>query len=58
MAHFGWTWDYLNNGIAWSIVQRMMSDLPSYDYEDEEKEKVKLNRENAQSIMNHINMMM
>ena len=35
-----------------------MSDLPSYDYEDEEKEKVKLNRENAQSIMNHINMMM
>jgi hypothetical protein len=35
-----------------------MSDLPSYDYEEKEDDKVKLNRENAQSIMNHINMMM
>jgi len=38
----------------------MISDLPSYDYEDEgdSKDTVKLNRENAQNIMNHINTMM
>ena len=33
-AHFGWTWHYLHEGIAWPMVQRMMIDQPDYDYSD------------------------
>ena len=59
MAHFGWTWDYLHNGIAWGVVQRMMADLPWYDFDGDkdDEEDVKLTSDNAQGIMNYINMM-
>ena len=57
-AHFGWSWDYLHNGIAWAIVQRIMVDLPSYDSEDKGEEEIALNSENADNIMNFINNMM
>jgi hypothetical protein len=60
-AHFGWTWDYLHNGIAWGVVQRMMMDAPSYDYDKEKpdgKDNIELSKENAKSIANHINSMM
>ena len=52
-----WTWDYLHNGIAWSVVQRMISDLPSYDFNSEHDNDgaVKLKKENASDIMNYIN---
>ena len=52
-----WTWDYLHNGIAWSVVQRMISDLPSYDFNSEQDNDgaVKLKKENASDIMNYIN---
>ena len=44
--HFGWTYDYLLHGVAWSIVQRMMIDAPNYNSEKEEKEKFEdLNKE-------------
>ena len=56
-AHFGWSWDYLHNGIAWSIVQRIMVDLPSYEFEDKKDEEIKLNTENADNIMTFINNM-
>lgn len=55
-AHFGWSWEYLHHGIAWPVVQRIMSDLPYYEYgNDKEKDEVKLNKENAQNIMSYIN---
>lgn len=51
--HFGWSWDYLHHGIAWSVVQRIMADLPSYD--EKKDEEMDLNPENAEQIMNFIN---
>jgi hypothetical protein len=57
-AHFGWSWHYLNHGIAWSVLQRIMSDLPSYESSSEKKDSednVKLTSENATDIMNYIN---
>lgn len=53
--HFGWTFDYLQHGISWSVVQRMLADAPRYDYESEGKKCVRLSQENAQSISNFIN---
>lgn len=57
-SHFGWTWEYLHHGIAWSVVQRMLIDAPSYDFDHEkkkEKDETILSRENAERIANHIN---
>lgn len=56
-AHFGWTLDYLTNGIAWSIVQRMMIDAPSFDM-DKEDEEIALTESNTEDIMNYVNNMM
>ncbi|WP_312312137.1 hypothetical protein [Empedobacter brevis] len=56
-AHFGWTLDYLENGIPWSKVIRLMADLPSYDYNDDEntkaqtKKAVKITEQNADDIL-------
>ena len=52
--HFGWTYDYLLNGIAWGLVQRMMIAAPSYD-KGEEDENIVLTEDNAQNIMNYVN---
>lgn len=57
MSHFGWTMDYLLNGIAWSVVQRMMIDAPSYDTDDKE-ESIALTENNSEDIMNYVNNMM
>lgn len=57
LAHFGWRMDYLLNGIAWSIVQRMMIDAPSFDI-DNNNETVELTEENTDDIMNYVNNMM
>lgn len=56
-AHYGWTLDYLTNGIAWSIVQRMMIDAPSFDM-DKEDEEIALTESNTENIMNYVNNMM
>ena len=49
---YGWTWEYLHFGIAWSIVQRILSDAPGY----ETGEKVtRLTEKNKNSIMNELN---
>lgn len=54
--HFGWTWDYLHHGIAWSVVERIMIDLPTYIKKDEED--IVLTADNAEDIMNYVNNMM
>ncbi|MDO4782986.1 MAG: hypothetical protein Q4A09_07220 [Capnocytophaga felis] len=54
-SHFGWTWHYLHEGIAWSLVQRMMIDAPSYETEDDENEDVALTDENAEYFLNYFN---
>lgn len=57
--HFGWTYDYLLHGIAWTTVQRMMIDAPSYDFNDEnEVQEIVLTEDNNQQIMNFVNSMM
>lgn len=45
------------NGIAWSIVQKMMVDAPSYDM-DEKDEEIALTENNSDDIMNYVNNMM
>ena len=55
--HFGWTYDYLLHGIAWSVVQRMMIDAPSYDL-DNGVEEIKLTENNGEQILNYVNSMM
>ena len=58
-AHFGWTYDYLTRGIAWSIVQRMMVDAPGYDYNADNEETIDLTQnKDAQQVINFINNMM
>lgn len=56
-AHFGWTYDYLTNGIAWSLVQRMMIDAPSYDV-DATDDEIALTESNSADIMNYVNNLM
>lgn len=56
LAHFGWTYDYLLNGIAWSVVQRMMIDAPSYSTDT--TDEIELTDKNSEEIMNYVNNMM
>ena len=42
--HFNWTLDYLENGISWAKVQRLMADAPSNDYDDKNEEENKNNK--------------
>lgn len=63
-AYFHWTWEYLNKGIAWAIVERMLADQERY--EDEEVTTtdggsfgsdvtVELTEENADDFIRYIN---
>ena len=53
--HFGWTYDYLLHGIAWSIVQRMMIDAPSFDDTDGDVNEIDLSESNQEQILNYVN---
>ncbi|GHT09162.1 hypothetical protein FACS189432_05050 [Bacteroidia bacterium] len=57
MEHFGWTYDYLVNGISWALVKRMMLDAPSYDLDGKDDEKEIVLTEEKE-IMNYINNLM
>ena len=46
------------NGIAWSVVQKMMIDAPSYDLENDNEEEIALTESNSDDIMNYVNNMM
>ena len=56
-SHFGWTLDYLTNGIAWSVVQKMMLDAPSYDIDNGEEE-IALTESSRDDIMDYVNSLM
>lgn len=56
--HFGWSYDYLLHGIAWSIVQRMMIDAPSYDTEDDNVREIELTEDTQQQVLNYVNSLM
>lgn len=44
------------NGIAWSVVNRMMIDAPSYDMDvDADNEVIALTDSNSDDIMNYVN---
>lgn len=59
LAHFGWTMDYLLNGISWALVQKIMLDAPSVDYDSpDDEEEFELTQENSEQIMNYVNSMM
>ena len=47
----------MTNGIAWSVVQKMMLDAPSYDMSDGEEE-LSLTENNRDSIMDYVNSLM
>lgn len=55
-AHYGWTWEYLHQGIAWAIVQRMLADAPNYTGADKDKE-TKLTNKNKKNVASAINSM-
>lgn len=57
LAHFGWSLDYLLNGIAWSAVNRMMLDAPRYDVHNDSDE-IQLTDNNSKDIMNYVNNLM
>ncbi|WP_275014396.1 hypothetical protein [Porphyromonas gingivalis] len=44
------------NGIAWSVVQRMMIDAPNYDVEDEDE--IVLTEQNSSDIIDYVNSLM
>ena len=55
-AHFGWTYDYLVNGIAWSLVERMMIDAPSYEYDSATGGiPSSLTLDNNEDVINYLN---
>ena len=60
-AHFGWTWHYLHEGIAWPMVQRMMIDQPDYDYSDsrpgDPDGDITLTGDNVDEVIRRINAM-
>lgn len=35
-SHFGWTFDYVVDGIDWRVLQRMLIDSPRVVYDDED----------------------
>jgi len=53
----GWTWDYLNNGIPWAVVQRIMFDAPSYGPagEREDDESIRVTKENVTDVAKYLN---
>ncbi len=53
--HFGWTLEYLEHGVSWPIVQRMMIDAPGVEYTDGEVEEITLTADNSADIMNYVN---
>lgn len=62
-AHFGWSWQYVNHGISYAEICRIMADLPSYDYDKTEKrsdgkEVVRLSDMNADEVEKILNEMM
>jgi hypothetical protein len=51
--------EYLTNGIAWSVVQRMMIDAPSFEMDKgNEDEEIALTENNTDNIMNYVNNLM
>ena len=56
--HFGWSYDYLLHGIAWSVVQRMMIDAPSYVTDDDNVREIELTEDNQQQILDYVNSLM
>lgn len=57
-AHFGWTWDYLHNGIPFNTVQKIMSDLPDYNDEEENGDNydnVEIKEQNADDFAKMMN---
>lgn len=58
-AHFGWTYDYLVNGVAWGLVERMMIDAPSYDTDsDPNVQQITLTESNQEQVLNYVNSLM
>lgn len=58
-AYLHWDWDYLNKGIAWATVQRIMADQEQYDDEagKDDDETIELTEDNADQFINYINNM-
>lgn len=55
-SHLHWTWDYLHHGISWAIVQRLLIDAPSYDFDSDKKNKViKLTDDNVDEVYDFLN---
>lgn len=55
LEHFGWTYDYLLEGIGWLTVQKMMADAPSYEHEsDNESKRVDLTEATPEELEKYL----
>lgn len=43
------------HGISWPLVQKMMIDAPSYDFDDKKEDEINLTKGNADNIVNYVN---
>lgn len=58
--NLGWTWHYLHHGIPYSILQRILIDLPQYHYDKDHSQDTvtQITEENADEIMAQIQAML
>lgn len=56
LEHFGWTYEYLLEGIGWLTVQKMMSDAPFYEYDKgEEAKNIDLREATEEELEKYLN---
>lgn len=57
--HFGWTWDYLHNEIAYNTIQKILIDLPDHNSEDQDEdendEEINIEEMNANELNEKLN---
>ena len=55
-SHFGWTLDYLEHGVPWATVQRMLIDAPGIEEKDKKAPvELALTDDNAGEVMELLN---
>lgn len=53
-AHLHWTYHYLIHQIPWATVQRIMADLPQYNYDNKTSTHIPLSPDNSQLLQDQI----
>ncbi|MCL1932769.1 MAG: hypothetical protein FWF53_03005 [Candidatus Azobacteroides sp.] len=54
-AHLGWTWEYLHHNIPFGIVQRILIDFPSVEFDSDKENRIGITNENADELLKKFN---